>query len=189
MMIKRTPAIPTAVLGVIVIALTGCSVHTSKSGDGSNKDVDIHSPFGSISVHEGGVEAKDLGLPMYPGARPRKGSEHDDNANVNISSSMFGVKVVVQRFETDDPPDKVLDFYQKPMSKFGKVIVCSGKSTFTHHRHGKDGPVTCDDSHGEEKELKVGTEDNQHVVAVKPLGQGCEFTLVYVRARDNGDTV
>lgn len=173
---------------LFALVLAGCSVHASKTADGKDKDVDIHSPFGSVSVHAGNVDAKDIGLPAYPGARAAKSrhDDDDDNANVNISSPFGGVKVVVQKFETDDSPDKVLDFYLKPMGKFGKVIQCTGEYHGYHHRHGSD-PVSCDNNGGGEKELKVGTEDNQHVVAVKPRGTGTEFTLVYVRARENDD--
>jgi hypothetical protein len=188
--------------GLLLLALTvvgaflvaGCSIHTSQSSNEKNKDVDIHSPFGSISVHSGDVDAKDLGLPVYPGARPSK--NHDDggdgdNANVNISSPLFGVKVVVQKYETEDPPDKVLEFYRKPMDKFGKVIQCSGGFHAGYHHHKKDAPVSCDDAGSSEKELKVGTENNQHVVAVKSQGKGSAFTLVYVRAKeaDDKDTI
>jgi len=171
--------------------VAGCSIHTSTSSGNKQKDVDIRSPFGSISVHQGAVDAKDIGLPAYPGARPRNGHDEDgdsDNANVNISSGLFGVKVVVQKFETDDSPDKVLDFYQKPMGKYGKVIQCSGGYHGSFHHHDMDAPVSCDNiSNGSEKELKVGTENDQHVVAVKPQGKGSEFTLVYVRARESDD--
>lgn len=177
-----------SVLGAVLLA--GCSVHTSSDDkNGKKNDVDIKSPFGSISVHEGSVDAKDIGLPAYPGAQPAKGhgDDDDDNANVNIASPLFGVKVVVQKFETDDSPDKVLSFYQKPMGKYGKVIECSGWYHSYHH-HDKDAPVSCDDTGtGSAKELKVGTENDQHVVAVKPRGNGSEFTLVYVRAREHGD--
>ena len=173
------------------VFLAGCSIRTNDNGD--KKDVDIRSPFGSISVHEGNVDAKDLGLPAYPGARPSKsrhGDDDSDNANVNIAGPMGGVKVVVQKFETDDPPSKVLDFYQKPMSKFGKVIQCSGEYHGNYHHHGKDAPVSCDNNDsGSAKELKVGTEDDQHVVAVKPHGNGSEFTLVYVRAKESKDSI
>jgi hypothetical protein len=171
-----------------ILGLSGCSVRTNDNGNKGNKDVDIRSPFGSISVHEGGTEAKDIGLPPYPGARPSKGDHDSDNANVNISSSMFGVKVAVQSFESDDSPDKVLSFYQKPMEKFGKVIQCNGGSSGFSHHHEKDAPVSCDNSgHDYDKELKVGTEYNQHVVAVKPQGSGSKFSLVYVRIHDDTD--
>jgi hypothetical protein len=36
-------------------------------------------------------------------------------------------------------------------------------------------------------ELKVGTEDNQHIVAVKPDGKGSRFALVYVRTHAGKD--
>jgi hypothetical protein len=185
---KKSVSLAIAALSIIsALALLGCSVHANKNGD--NKDVDIRSPFGSISVHAGDADAKDTGLPVYPGARPTKGNDDSDNANVNISSSMFGVKVAVQKFETDDSTDKVLGFYQKPMEKYGKVIQCNGGSGGGYHHHDKDEPVTCDNNggHDYDKELKVGTENNQRIVAVKPRGKGSEFALIYVRVRDNSD--
>ncbi|HEY6249620.1 MAG TPA: hypothetical protein VI685_06640 [Candidatus Angelobacter sp.] len=172
------------------IALAGCSVHVTKNSDGSDKDVDVRSPFGSVSVHKGEGNTKDLGLPVYPGAHPSgRHGDKDDNANVDVSSPWAGVKVVVRKFETDDAPDKVLDFYQKPMGKYGKVIQCNGGgSDFNSHHHHGNAPVSCDGSGSDyEKELKVGTENDQHVVAVKPRGKGAEFTLVYVRAHEDSD--
>ena len=177
---------------VAAVVLIGCSIHASKDERGKDKDVDIRTPFGSLSVHKGSGDAKDTGLPLYPGARLKSGSDHDDNANVNISSSMFGLKVVAQKFESDDSPDKVLGFYEKQMGKYGSVISCSGGNmNVRFRRHDKDDPVSCDghSGHDYDKELKVGTENNQHVVAVKSSGRGSEFTVVYVRAWDNKDTI
>lgn len=185
---KRFGSSMIAIFGcVCALVLVGCSIHANQNGD--KNDVDIRSPFGSISVHEGNTDTKDIGLPAYPGAQPSKGSHDSDNANVNISSSAFGVKVAVQSFVSDDSPDKVLNFYQKPMEKYGKVLQCKGGSGSGFHHHDKDAPVTCDGDSGSDydKELKVGTENNQHVVAVKPRGKGSEFTLIYVRAWDNSD--
>jgi hypothetical protein len=47
----------------------------------------------------------------------------------------------------------------------------------------KDGSdhLTCDDSHGSNVELKAGTRNDQHIVAVEPVGKGSSFSLVYVR--------
>jgi len=191
MKIRKTQSGLILLLSILcALVLAGCSIHASKSGDDKTKDVDIHTPFGSLSVHEGGTEAKDLGLPLYPGARPAKGhGDNDNNANVNISIPFVDVKVVVQKFETDDSPGKVLDYYQKPMGKYGKVIQCNGGSGGNYHHHDKDAPVSCDNDSGDdyEKSLKVGTENNQHVVAVKPRGKGSEFVLLYVRAREKDD--
>ena len=177
---------------VAAVVLIGCSIHASKDERGKDKDVDIRTPFGSLSVHKGSGDAKDTGLPLYPGARLKSGSDHDDNANVNISSSMFGLKVVAQKFESDDSSDKVLGFYEKQMGKYGSVISCSGGNmNVRFRRHDKDDPVSCDghSGHDYDKELKVGTENNQHVVAVKSSSRGSEFTVVYVRAWDNKDTI
>jgi len=45
-------------------------------------------------------------------------------------------------------------------------------------------PVSCgNDGSGDSVELKVGTEGNQHIVAVKPNSKGSRFALVYVRMR------
>jgi hypothetical protein len=171
------------------IVLIGCSVHTSerKDANGKSEDVDIRTPFGSISVKESSTDAKDTGLQLYPGARPKSDSGDDKHsANVDISSSMVGVKVVAREYRSDDSPDKILAYYRKQMDKFGNVIQCSGRwghSGFEYHKHDQDAPVSCKGGEGgsAEQTLKVGTENNQHVVAVKPSGKGSEFALVYVR--------
>jgi hypothetical protein len=60
-----------------------------------------------------------------------------------------------------------------------------------HHRD-KDAEVTCDDRnrsvHEYKEQLKVGTENNQRILAIKPRGNGSEFALVYVRAWGGNDT-
>ena len=170
-----------------LVFLTSCTVRTSKDSSGKEKDVDIHTPFGSLSVQKGGSDIKDTGLPLYPGAHLYR--DDDNNANVNISSSMFGLKVVVQKYQSDDAPDKVLGFYEKQMGKFGNVIRCESLD-INFHRHDKDDPVTCDGSgHEFSKSIKAGTQNNQHIVAVKPSGDGSTFAVVYVRAWDDKDTI
>jgi len=185
-----------AVLGFIsLIAFAGCSVTTHDKGNGKKDDVDIKTPFGSLSVKEGASDVKDTGLSAYPGARIAKSDDDDDrhhSANVNISSSLFGLKVVALKYESDDPSDKVLSFYRKDMGKYGKVLDCTGGFSMNFHHHDKDADVTCDDrngtDHGYKQELKVGTENNQRIVAIKPKNAGTEFTLVYVRAWGGNDT-
>ncbi len=172
-----------------LLVLIGCSVHTSehKDANGKSENVDIRTPFGSISVNESSTEAKDTGLQLYPGARPKSGSRDDKHsANVDISSSMMGIKVVAREFQSEDSPDKVLAYYKKQMDKYGNVIQCSGHFNdrgFTYRKRDFDEPVSCNgsDSNKAEQTLKVGTESNQHVVAVKPSGSGSEFALVFVR--------
>lgn len=186
---------------VVVALLSGCSVRTTrdeaKNGE-KTKDVDIRTPFGSLSVHKGSTDARDTGLAAYPGATIAKdhGFDHDGegSANVNISSSLFGLKLVVLKYQSSDPPEKVLSFYRKDMARYGKVVDCTGPISMNFHRHDQDAPVSCD-AHGNshdnyKQELKVGTENNQRVVAVKPNGSGSEFALVFVRAHgEDRDTL
>ena len=175
-------------------AITGCSVTTHEKDNGRKDDVDIRTPFGSLSVKEGSTDIKDTGLALYPGARATKGDDDDrhHSANVNISSSLFGLKVVALKFQSDDPSDKVLAFYRKDMGKYGRVVDCTGGFSMDFHHHDKDAEVTCDGHNGPgheyKEELKVGTENNQRILAIKPRGNGSEFTLVYVRAWDRSET-
>lgn len=178
---------------ICLIALAGCTISTSDKGNGKKDDVDIRTPFGSLSVKNGSSDIKDTGLSAYPGARVKQDSDDDKHsANVNISSSLFGLKVVALKFESDDSTDKVLAFYRKDMGKYGKVLDCSGGFNMNFHHHDKNADVTCDNSevgdHEYKQELKVGTENNQRIVAVRQRNNGSEFAMVYVRAWGNGDT-
>ena len=175
--------------------LAGCSVSTRKdSATGKDKDVDIRTPLGSISVHKDASDAKETGLTLYPGAQLKKNLDEDeDSANVNISSPLFGIKVVAVKFQSDDSPDKVLAFYKKDMARYGNVVACPGGFNMSFHHRDRDMEVTCDNRGGSDHryhdELKVGTENNQRIVAIKPNGNGSEFALVYVRANDQKTTM
>src|ERR1700757_530160 len=92
-----------AMLPVILCAfvLAGCSVTTHDKDNGKKDDVDIKTPFGSLSVKKGASDVRDTGLSPYPGARTAKDDDDDQHhsANVNISSSLFGLKVVALKYE------------------------------------------------------------------------------------------
>ncbi|HLJ90939.1 MAG TPA: hypothetical protein VKZ53_29315 [Candidatus Angelobacter sp.] len=185
---------PCATFALFGLFLLGCTVRTSeKTSDGNKKeDVDIRTPFGSLSVKTNNYDPKDAGLPAYPGARTKNSGDEDGSATVNISSSAFGLKVVALQFETDDSPKKVLDFYRKPLGQYGKVIQCeTEKNDFEVEKYHDDSPVTCDE-HGSTTsytELKVGSNHNQHIVSVKPHGKGTQFSLVYVRTHGSKDVI
>lgn len=162
--------------------LAGCTVHEGRT-EGGNKKVDISTPFGNLNVNTD-VDVKDTGLPVYPGAQRLSGTEKDkDAANVNLSVAGIGLKVVAIKFRSDDPPDKVLAFYRPKMKDFGGKFLECRQEGFVTYNHGDDSKeLTCDKgSHnGANMELKAGTPDRQHIVAVKPIGSGSEFALVYV---------
>lgn len=183
-------------LGAIFVC-SACNVNVKKGNDGESKNVDIKTPFGEIHVDKE-ADVRDTGLPVYAGARLKPKDERGDekSANVNISTSAFGLKVVALQYETDDPPSKVAAYYQAQLRKlFGNVLECH-----TSHRghwggHGGGGDreseeLKCEgDNRGNTIELKAGTRSNQHIVSIEPQGKGSDFALVYVRTRGKEDTI
>ena len=175
-----------AVLALAALAfLAGCSIHEDRTASGEKK-VDISTPFGNLKVNTD-VDVKDTGLPVYPGAQRVPGLENNrDAANVNLTVGGIGLKVVAIKFRSDDPPDKVLAFYRPKMKDFGgKFLECQQQAFVTYNQRADSHELTCDKgSHtGTDTELKAGTPDRQHIVAVKPIGSGSEFALVYVMKR------
>jgi hypothetical protein len=200
-MLGASFAMTSVVVGLVL--LSACSINVKKSDKGEDKNVDIQTPLGGIHVSKEAA-VRDTGLPSYPGAREKeKGSDgNESKANVNISSSFFGVKVVAVEFLSDDPPDKVATFYREQLKKYGGVLECH-----TSNRHGdagdvdvdlgkdgekKDNRLSCEHASGSTLELKVGTKDNQHIVSISPQdkGKGTDFALVFVQTRGgNKDTI
>jgi hypothetical protein len=178
------------------LAVLACSVNVkSNDGDSEKKKVDIDTPIGGIHVNEQ-ADAHDTGLAVYPGARQAPKNDNDSkSANVNISSSLFGVKVVAVEFQSDDPPDKVIAFYQDQLKKYGSVVEChtsthGGDLTIKAGQANSHDPVSCESGKsGKVVELKVGTDDNQHLVSIEPNGKGTDFTLVYVLTRGKESTI
>ena len=177
---------PGLVILALVFLLPACSINVRKEKNGQDKQVDIQTPVGGIHVSKD-VDAADVGLMVYPGARiKQKGSNGEDkSANVNISSFGYGLRVVAMEYESDDAPAKVVAFYQDQLKKYGNILVChTSHLDVNADVKGLDkgsNELTCDSSSGNNVELKVGTKENQHIVAVEPEGKGSSFSLVYVR--------
>jgi hypothetical protein len=169
-----------------MVLLPACSVNVKKEQDGQDKQVDVRTPLGGIHVSKE-ASATDVGLVVYPGAHLKtKDSDGDDkSANVNISAFGFGLKVVALEYQSDDAPSKVLSFYRDQLKKYGTVLECHTEhfdlDTDVRDSHEGSHELTCSGSSGSNVELKVGTKENQHIVAVRPDGKGSSFSLVYVR--------
>jgi hypothetical protein len=172
-----------AVLTTLLV--TACSVNVKKEKNGEDKQVDISTPVGGIHVSKN-ADAQDVGIAVYPGARLKaKDSDGGDkSANVNISGFGFGLKVVALEYQSDDAPEKLVAYYKDQLKKFGDVLECHTSHFNLNTGHGSDhhsDELTCEGDHGNNVELKVGTKENQHIVAVEPDGKGSSFSLVYVR--------
>lgn len=180
---------------VLVLGLLGCSINVKKHDQEGDKKVDINTPIGGIHVSEE-TDPNATGLDVYPGAKPiQKGEDGDSdkNANVNISTSFFGLRVVAQEYHSDAAPAKLIDFYTGQLKKYGKVLECHSSWKGDHatiNRSGsKSKELKCDEDSGDSIELKVGTEDNQHIVAIQPQGKGSKFALVLVHIHGKDDTI
>jgi hypothetical protein len=178
------------VIGILLVAssllLAACSVKEDKTG--GKEDVKIATPVGGLHVTTD-ANVKDVGLGLYPGATLKPGTERNkSSANVNISTPFFGLRVVALTYQSDDTPEKITDYYKKELGKYGVVVECRSKwksDNVVYNGGNSSKPVTCgnEERSGDTLELKVGTEDHQRVVAIKPSGKGTEFSLVYVNAR------
>lgn len=172
------------VVVVALLLLPACSVNVKKGENGEDKNVDIHTPVGDIKVDKG-ADARDTGLPVYPGARVRRDDDDKGNksANVNLSFGEYGLKVIALEYESDDKPDKIVSFYQSQLKKYGNVIECHVHSHGGHvetDAKGDSDELKCEDSGGSTIELKVGTKQNQRIVSVEPQDKGAHFALVRV---------
>jgi hypothetical protein len=183
-----------AAVAVLMLLLSACSIHVDDK-DKEAKKVDIKTPLANLKV-DTSEAATDNGIPVYPGATPRPEENGDKHrANVNIGAMGFGVKVIAAEYNTPDPPEKVKEFYLDKLAKYGKVLECrgGGGSDSADVRMGKnddlDKPVSCGNSKGDGWELKTGTNGNQHLVAVKPDGDGTRFGTVLVQIHGKQGTL
>jgi hypothetical protein len=175
----------------LAVALgVACPVLSQDSGT-KDKSLDVRSSVGDLHVGKD-ADAKKVGLPLYPGARLKSDGEDQDQANLSIATESFGMKLLVANYLSEDAPGKVLDFYRGKLKKYGKVMECHSaklNGDVSAHNDDKDSSkskeLKCDENSGPVTELKVGTEDNQHIVAVEPGegNKGSKFALIYVHTR------
>ena len=163
------------------VLLAGCRIDTHNNG--KNNDVSIGTPFGSLNVKTDQANAvAQTGLTPYPGSKPTHENGDDNNAaDVNMSFGSFKLGVHAVELQTSDPPDKVLAFYRKDMSRYGFVITCHGHHTVGEPSRTVAG-LSCDSDNGgasnEETELRAGSVLHQHIVGVHTENGGTRIGLV-----------
>lgn len=138
------------------------------------------------------AEAKDVGLPVYPGARPHKEKDNDsESAKMGLWGGSFGFKLAVLKLESNDSPERVSAFYKKALEKYGTVLDCREASSQASDKSGNKSSkqLTCEDDKPKpgEMEFKAGTKEKQHIVGIQPNGSGSLFQLVYVESPDSDE--
>jgi hypothetical protein len=175
----------------LAIALGIAAPVLSQDSGSKDKSLDVRSSAGDLHVGKD-ADAKKVGLPLYPGARLKSNGEDQSQANLSIATESFGMNLVVANYVSDDAPGKLLDFYRDKLKKYGKVLECHSaklNGDVSAHDDDKDSDknkeLKCDENSGPVTELKVGTEDNQHIVAVEPGegSKGSKFALIYLHTR------
>jgi hypothetical protein len=181
----------------LALAVALASPVLAQDSSNQNKNLDITSSAGDLHIGSD-ADARKTGLQLYPGARLKTDDDNKGQANLSILTEAFGMKLVVAKYDSDDAPAKIIDFYRGKLKKYGKVLECHTQ------KHGGDVDVQednkdskdskelkCDENSGPVTELKVGTEDNQHIVAIEPreAGKGSTFALVYVHTRGKRDEI
>ncbi len=173
------------ILGLIVLAALPLGAQDKKGSGKSDSDMDQEG-FGIVASKRAG--AKDVGLPMYPGAREHKDKSDDSPAvKFGLWGGNSGFKLAVLKLESNDGPEKVAAFYRKALAKYGKVLDCRGSSKVTtgENKGSSSDELGCDDDQPENGELvlKAGTKQEQHVVGIKSSGGLTLIQLVYVMTR------
>ena len=138
----------------------------------------------NLNVHANShATAKDIGLPVYPRATPFKAKDNDSSsADLGFLLNSFHFSVKAVSFVTTDSPEHVLEFYRKPLAKFGEVLECDhgkpvGSLTMT-----KSG-LTCGDPKGGRMTAN-GSDSDYELRAGRPE----QFRIVGVDNTENGKT-
>lgn len=150
------------------------------------------------SAHAAGLDihadadAKDVGLPIYPGA-VKKADKSDDppGFSFGVWGDSFGFKLAVVSYRSEADIDAVAGFYREAMGRYGPVIDCSRNvkkkkgTPDPDTKSNRNTPVTCDDDTPDVggRLFKVGTHGAQRVFRVRPLEGGVSFQLVKVESR------
>lgn len=172
----------------LALSIPVFAAQAQKSDSSQDKNFDVRSSVGDLHVGND-ADARKAGLPLYPGARLRHDEENSSAVNLGVLTDAFGVKLVVAKYDSDDAPAKIIDYYRERLKKYGKVLECHTRehgddthADINDDEHSKE--LKCEgDNIGPVTELKVGTEDNQHVVAIEPKDGRTSFALVYVHTR------
>ena len=169
------------VVAMAAVSLAACEIRVARDENRHPTDVDVDTPFGDLSVTKDALP-EDVGVRVYPGARPLDDGKETDRANVSIQSPFVDLRVAALKYRSEDAPDAIAEFYRRELAAYGPVTVCRGEVDFE-----RDAAPRCKSRHASRGQLQVGvgTKGNFRMASVKPRGNGSEFAVVYVRASND----
>jgi hypothetical protein len=178
-----------------LLLAAGCHVQVNKNSDGTDKNVKIDTPLGGLHVRSGDTNAADVGLPVYPGATIAPDKDGDKSADVHMGFGQWQLRVQVVKYQTPDPQDKVVAFYQKALGRYGDVIRCQNGHPVGTPTVTKEG-LSCSSDHvhtsnvnfDEGLLLKAGSRHHQHILGIeKNDGNGTRFALIELQLPESLD--
>jgi hypothetical protein len=180
-------ALIAAIAALGMMLAVGCSIQVDKNKNGKDKNVKIDTPLGGLHVRADETSAADVGLPTYPGAHIAPDKDGDKSADVHLGFGEWQLRVKVVTYDTSDPQDQVVAFYQKAMGRYGDVIRCEGDQPVGTPTVTREG-LTCSDDNSKAHvhvadnislSLKAGSRRHQHIFGIeKNSGSGTRFSLV-----------
>ncbi len=149
-----------------------------------------------LSVHASSeVTPAAIGLPVYPGAR--LAAKHgDDDAAFDIGFA-FGdtrLRLVGISYDSDDSPDRILEFYRKALSRYGDVLECDHGRAVGSLSVTSSG-LRCSDKRGgdtfningrldssKDHDLRAGSPDDFRIAGVDgSYTKSSHFVIMYVK--------
>jgi hypothetical protein len=178
-----------AVLALMIPLSVLIPVHaedsTDKAADKKVAAKDERKGFSAGFDISDSANARQLGLPIYPGASASRDSEKESAAaNLSFWAGTFGAKLVVMKLESTDAPEKVGSFYREALTQYGKVLDCSkAPAEETKAVKGDDSLACNKEKPARNGQLyKAGSKRMQHIVGIEPFGTGTRFQLLYLEA-------
>lgn len=160
------------------ILLCGATAALAQSSDGS---IELHA-----NKH---VTATTIGLPDYPGARSYSDPSNDSAADLGFTFGDIHFRILVSKYVTSASQTQLLDFYRKPLSRYGEVLECENGEAVGSVKVARGG-LTCSDEQehhsrhddrASSRELRAGSPERYRIVAIEDMQRdSTRFSLVLV---------
>jgi hypothetical protein len=143
--------------------------------------------------------AAEVGLPAYPGATLDKDTDNSSAADLGFTFGDTRFRLIVAKYRTKDSPEKVFEFYRKPLLRFGEVLECNQGKPVGSPNATKSGLTCSGDKEGHltitddkvlsnHHELRVGSPHQFRIVSFDEPDYGfTRFVLVYVEVPKDSD--
>jgi hypothetical protein len=178
----RTPALSPVVfawLGTLLVC-GGSVAQAQDSGSG----FELHA--------NGKITASDVGLPVYPGSKLFKSADNDPAVDMGFTFGDTHFRLMAANYVSGDSPMQILDFYRKPLARYGDVLECDHGKPVGAIKTARSG-LTCNDKQdghvqvqgnvdsSNDHELRAGTPQKIHIVGIgEREATGVHFGLVYI---------